>query len=124
MCEISKMPAAFRTARCSSVMLVYCTGISQPPNSINFPPSFWCVAKRQVRFNMKEECRRRNEETNSKSEARKKSEGSPKEVRSSKSEKPKWAAHSGFSSDLGFRYSDLLPPLLRFHLRFGRAEFE
>ena len=32
-------PAAVRTAWCSSVMLVYCTGISQPPNSISLPPS-------------------------------------------------------------------------------------
>src|SRR3954470_13497345 len=70
MCEISKIPASFRTARCSSVMLVYCTGISQPPNSISFPPSFWCAAKRGVRFSM------------------------------------------------------LLPPLLRFHLCLGRAQFE
>ena len=28
-----------RTARCSSVMLEYCTGISQPPNSTIRPPS-------------------------------------------------------------------------------------
>src|SRR6266404_2961429 len=52
MCEISKMPAAVRTAWCSSRMLVYCTGISQPPNSTSLPPSFWCAAKSGVRFNM------------------------------------------------------------------------
>ena len=40
MCEMSKMPAAFRTAACSSMMDVYCTGISQPPNSMSFPPCF------------------------------------------------------------------------------------
>src|ERR1035437_8225204 len=51
-CEMSKMPAALRTARCSLVMLVYCTGISQPPNSMSLPPSFWCAAKSEVRFNM------------------------------------------------------------------------
>jgi len=34
-------PADLRTARCSSVMLVYCTGISQPPNSMSLPPSLW-----------------------------------------------------------------------------------
>src|SRR5215204_3963698 len=45
MWEMSKMPAAFRTARCSSTMLEYCTGISHPPNSISLPPSFWCAAK-------------------------------------------------------------------------------
>jgi hypothetical protein len=52
MCEMSKIPAALRTARCSSVMLVYCTGISQPPKSISFAPSFWCAEKSAVRFNM------------------------------------------------------------------------
>ena len=30
MCETSKSPAAVRTARCSSTMPLYCTGISQP----------------------------------------------------------------------------------------------
>src|ERR1700690_3208460 len=52
MWEMSKMPAALRTARCSSVMLVYCTGISQPPNSMSLPPSFWCAEKRVVLFNI------------------------------------------------------------------------
>ena len=41
MCEMSNRPAACRTARCSSVMLVYCTGISQPPNSMSLPPNLW-----------------------------------------------------------------------------------
>src|SRR5579871_2096831 len=61
MCEISKIPAAFRTARCSSVILVYCTGISQPSKSTSLAPNFWCAAKRGVRFNMNEECRRNKE---------------------------------------------------------------
>src|ERR1700722_15420214 len=52
MCEMSKIPAALRTARCSSVMLVYCTGISQPPKSMSFAPSFWCAEKSAERFNM------------------------------------------------------------------------
>src|SRR5580692_4169569 len=52
MCEMSKIPAAWRTARCSSVMLVYCTGISQPPKSISLAPNFWCAEKSAVRCNM------------------------------------------------------------------------
>src|SRR5690349_11199297 len=47
---MSNTPAACRTATCSSMMLVYCTGISQPPNSISFPPSFWCALNSGVRF--------------------------------------------------------------------------
>lgn len=31
-------------------MEVYWTGISQPPNSINFPPARWCAANNGVRF--------------------------------------------------------------------------
>jgi hypothetical protein len=31
-------------------MEVYWTGISQPPNSINFPPARWCAAYNGVRF--------------------------------------------------------------------------
>src|SRR5262245_30264817 len=50
MCEMSKMPAALRTARCSSTMLEYCTGISQPPNSMSLPPRRWCAANNGVRF--------------------------------------------------------------------------
>src|SRR5450631_3858510 len=52
MCEISKIPTALRTARCSSVMLVYCTGISQPPKSISFAPSFLCASNNAVRFSI------------------------------------------------------------------------
>src|ERR1039457_5199439 len=52
MWEMSKMPAALRTARCSSTMLVYCTGISQPPKSISLAPSFWCAEKSAVRLSM------------------------------------------------------------------------
>src|SRR5437660_6506057 len=53
MCEISKRPAAVRTAWCSSMMLVYCTGISQPPNSMSLPPSFWCASESGVRLSIK-----------------------------------------------------------------------
>src|SRR6185436_7765622 len=52
MCEMSKMPAALRTARCSSMMLEYWTGISQPPNSMSLPPRRWWAAKSGVRFNV------------------------------------------------------------------------
>src|SRR2546423_3281996 len=52
MCEISNRPAAFRTARCSSMMVEYCTGISQPPNSTSRAPSFWWAAKSGVLFNI------------------------------------------------------------------------
>src|SRR4051812_3075661 len=34
------------------MMLVYCTGISQPPNSTSRPPSFWCSLNSGVRFNI------------------------------------------------------------------------
>src|ERR1041384_7523401 len=50
MCEMSKAPPARRTARCSSTMLEYWTGISQPPNSMSLPPSLWCAEKSGVRF--------------------------------------------------------------------------
>src|SRR5436853_251844 len=42
MCEISNMPTLLRTVRCSSTMLVYWTGMSQPPNAIIFPPRWTC----------------------------------------------------------------------------------
>jgi hypothetical protein len=42
MCEMSKTPTLFRTAWCSSVMLVYCTGISQPPKGTIFAPARRC----------------------------------------------------------------------------------
>src|SRR6266404_324227 len=47
---MSKIPAALRTARCSSIILVYWTGISQPPNSMSLAPSFWWAEKSGVRF--------------------------------------------------------------------------
>src|SRR6266545_4236729 len=53
MCEMSNRPAAVRTAWCSSMMRVYCTGISQPPNSMSLPPNFWCAANSGVRFNIR-----------------------------------------------------------------------
>ena len=39
MCETSNTPAAVRTARCSSRMPAYCTGISQPANGTSFAPA-------------------------------------------------------------------------------------
>src|SRR4051812_12684696 len=48
MCETSKRPAASRTARCSSVTPLYCTGISQPANGTIFAPSFTCSSWREV----------------------------------------------------------------------------
>src|SRR5688500_815207 len=42
MCDRSNSPAADRTARCSSMIPLYCTGISQPPNSmIRAPRAVW-----------------------------------------------------------------------------------
>ena len=38
MCETSKTPALVRTARCSSLMPVYWTGISQPANGTSLAP--------------------------------------------------------------------------------------
>src|ERR1700737_2287799 len=38
MCEMSKSPATFRTAKCSSRIDVYCCGSSQPPKSTMRPP--------------------------------------------------------------------------------------
>ena len=40
----SKSPTATRTARCSSMMPVYCTGISHPPNGTMRAPAFTCAA--------------------------------------------------------------------------------
>ena len=34
------------------MMLVYCTGISQPPKSMSFAPSFWWAENNEVRFNI------------------------------------------------------------------------
>src|SRR5277367_4716631 len=48
MWEISKTPAASRTALCSSEMLVYCTGICQPPKSTMRAPSLRCASNRAV----------------------------------------------------------------------------
>ena len=39
MCDRSNRPTRSRTARCSSMIEPYCTGISQPPNSIRRAPS-------------------------------------------------------------------------------------
>ena len=36
---MSKSPTAHRTVRCSSMMPVYCTGISHPPNGTIFAPA-------------------------------------------------------------------------------------
>ena len=47
MCDRSNSPARSRTARCSSRMPAYWTGISQPPNSMSFAPSAaWRVDER------------------------------------------------------------------------------
>src|SRR6266481_5940017 len=45
----SKRPAAVRTARCSSRMPRYETGISQPPNSMSFAPRRRCASQSGVR---------------------------------------------------------------------------
>ena len=50
MCETSKMPAASRTALCSSRMPEYWTGIAQPPKSITFAPRALCRPYRGVCF--------------------------------------------------------------------------
>ncbi len=39
MCETSKSPAAVRTASCSAITEVYCTGMSQPAKSTIRAPS-------------------------------------------------------------------------------------
>jgi hypothetical protein len=53
MCEMSKIPAACRTARCSSRMPVYWIGISPPPRTRRgAPPSRTCASNNGVRFNM------------------------------------------------------------------------
>src|SRR5688572_24688453 len=48
---MSNRPAARRTARCSSTMLEYCTGISHPPNGTRRAPALWWTANSGVRFN-------------------------------------------------------------------------
>src|SRR5438445_3990554 len=52
MCETSKMPTRSRTARCSSRMPEYWTGISQPPKSISFAPSSRWRSYSGVRFSV------------------------------------------------------------------------
>src|SRR5438445_10925220 len=47
----SNNPTALRTARCSSTMPAYCTGISQPPKSTMRAPMDTCTACNGVRFN-------------------------------------------------------------------------
>src|SRR5450432_4144992 len=49
MCETSKRPAAVRTARCSSTMPLYWTGISQPAKGTRRPPSLLCSSYSDVR---------------------------------------------------------------------------
>ena len=49
MCEMSNSPAAVRTARCSSMMPVYCTGMSQPPNGTMRAPRATCQSYSGVR---------------------------------------------------------------------------
>ncbi len=46
----SKMPAAVRTAACSSMMVVYCTGMSQPPKSTMRAPWLACQSCNTVRI--------------------------------------------------------------------------
>ena len=48
--ETSNIPARSLTARCSSRMLVYWTGISQPPNSTIRAPSATWASYKGVRF--------------------------------------------------------------------------
>src|SRR5207237_4438821 len=45
----SKRPAALRTAACSSRMLEYCWGSSQPPKLTILPPSAWWRSNSGVR---------------------------------------------------------------------------
>src|SRR5690606_33616004 len=49
--DTSKSPALVLTASCSSLMLENCTGSSQPPKSIVFPPYSEYVSNKGVRFN-------------------------------------------------------------------------
>src|SRR5216683_5511489 len=49
MCDTSNRPAAFRTAKCSSRMDVYCCGMSHPPKSTMRPPSATCRSYSGVR---------------------------------------------------------------------------
>src|SRR5258708_6262502 len=46
----SKIPAAVRTASCSSRTLVYCWGISHPAKSTRRAPAAWCSECRGVRL--------------------------------------------------------------------------
>ena len=47
----ARVDAFGRTARCSSTMLEYCTGISHPPNGTSRAPALWWTANSGVRFN-------------------------------------------------------------------------
>src|SRR5437867_6907851 len=47
---MSKSPTARRTARCSSTMPVYCTGISQPPKGTIRAPALTWTSRRGVRL--------------------------------------------------------------------------
>src|SRR5260370_14344837 len=49
MCERSNRPTASRTARCSSRMLLYCNGITQPPKLVIWAPSWTCSSWSGVR---------------------------------------------------------------------------
>ena len=48
MCETSNTPAARRTAWCSPICELYCTGMSQPPKSTMRAPSSWCRSNKGV----------------------------------------------------------------------------
>ena len=46
----SKRPTARRTARCSSMIPVYCTGMSQPPKGTIFAPALTWTSRSGVRL--------------------------------------------------------------------------
>jgi len=48
MCETSNTPQAWRTALCSSMMLVYWIGMSNPPKELMTAPRALCRSYKQV----------------------------------------------------------------------------
>ena len=115
MCEMSKTPSEPRTAWCSSRMLVYCTGIDQPPKSTMRAPRATCSACSGVwRSGMEDSADTREEGKGWSGRVNAGEEGkrTGRQSRQSDNQKTRTWSSRGASSDCPMvRLSDCLPPV-------------